>query len=1454
MKYTGERFMPEVHGSIELEHRHRYLLACQVVGGKTVLDIASGEGYGSFMLAETAQRVIGVDISQEAVEHAQNRYRADNLEFRVGSCSAIPLETASVDVVVSFETIEHHTEHEAMMLEVKRVLRPGGIFIISSPDKLEYSDKPQQHNPHHVKELYRNEFEDLLAAHFNHHRLYGQRVMYGSAIFGESGTTSTQSYEYENDRPQSTAGVPRAIYWVAVASDTELPNLSTGMLEQKIEDSDFTHFWQDLMAGRDEQIASLHQAVGSRDTQVASLSQKTFEQDERIAALVQCAARSDEQIASANRQIAEANGQIASANRQIDEANGQIAELNNRLGSLYKIIAERERRLDRIFNSYSWRLTKPLRFCARLYRDKRRIISALTRELWHRLPFSVHRKQKFKSHLFNRFSFLFKNTAAFSAWQSMNSSTPQSYSPSELPVGEVCFEKITYVPLLQGKPLSSKPAKLICFYLPQFHPIPENNEWWGEGFTEWTNVQPAQAQFEGHYQPHEPGELGHYNLLDPAVQRRQVELAKLYGIEGFCFYFYWFGGKRLLEAPIANYLDDSRLDLPFCLCWANENWSRRWDGLDSEVLIAQQHSPADDLAFIEYIARYMRDTRYIRIDGKPLLLVYRPHLLPSAKETAQLWRTWCKNNGIGEIYLAYTQSFEAVDPGKYGFDAAIEFPPSNSAPPNITNLVAPLNKEFGSTVYDWRIFVERSEKYRQPDYTLFRSVCPAWDNTARRKNRGTVFLNSSPRLYQRWLQNAINHTVTHHPNPDERLIFVNAWNEWAEGAHLEPDALYGYAYLQATRDALTNTDPQVAGALLLVTHDCHPHGAQFLILEAAKKLRDCGFKIYILALGGGPLLADFMQTGDTLNAEAASEQATKNFLAETRAAGASSAITNTVVSGKIVPQLKEMGFRIVSLIHELPGVIRAMQQEANAATIAKLSDKIIFPANLVYQRFAEIAPLAPEKVVIRPQGLVRKNPYKKRRAEAQRIVCARHGLAPDTRIVLNIAYVDARKGADLFVEIAALTLVEQPHTAFIWVGHSEREIAQQVSARVAALGLQQKILFVGFDRDPLVYYAAAAVYALTSREDPFPNVVLESTEVGVPVVAFSDASGAADFILQHHGRLAKYLDVADFSLQICSLLANPDEKPIDANMSLQQYVLDLLHYADNYPRISVVVPNYNYARYITARLDSIYNQTLPPYEVIILDDASTDNSVATIERYLDENAVDAQLIINAENSGSVFRQWKKGLEACKGDLIWIAEADDLAEPGFLQELASAFDDGELVLGYCQSKQIDSAGQILADNYLAYTAGASDCCLTDYHRDGREEISKLLCIKNTIPNVSAVLFRRESLQDVLTVIEKDLFNMRVAGDWLVYLHLLMQGKVSHSKKSLNRHRRHDNSVTTSLHNQIHLQEVIEMQKLAIALVSPPDEVKELAVEYIDQLCDHFSIPHQKDIHGDKAQAL
>src|ERR1700754_2767572 len=234
-----------------------------------------------------------------------------------------------------------------------------------------------------------------------------------------------------------------------------------------------------------------------------------------------------------------------------------------------------------------------------------------------------------------------------------------------------------FVPRREATLPSPMPATLVAFYLPQFHPIPENDAWWGPGFTEWRNVTRALPKFEGHAQPRLPGDLGYYDLRLPEVMREQMKMAREYGVGAFCTYFYWFAGRTLLENPLRQWLGDPTLDLPICLCWANENWSRRWDGRADDVLIGQAHSADDDLAFIEYVSAYLRDPRYLRVEGKPMLLVSLPGLLPEPRATADRWRQWGRANGVGEIHLAYVQSFDNVDPASIGFDAAVAFPPNN---------------------------------------------------------------------------------------------------------------------------------------------------------------------------------------------------------------------------------------------------------------------------------------------------------------------------------------------------------------------------------------------------------------------------------------------------------------------------------------------------------------------------------------------------------------------------------------------------------------------------------------------------------------------------------------------------------------------------------------------------------------------------------------------------------
>ena len=346
------------------------------------------------------------------------------------------------------------------------------------------------------------------------------------------------------------------------------------------------------------------------------------------------------------------------------------------------------------------------------------------------------------------------------------------------------------------------PVRLIAYYLPQFHPIPDNDRWWGKGFTEWTNVTKALPRYLGHYQPRLPGGLGFYDLRLPDTLREQAELAKRHGIAGFCIHYYWFAGRRLLETPLELLLSHPEIDLPFCLNWANEPWSRIWDGSERKLLIEQKHSPEDDIAFATALEPALADPRYIRIDGRPLIMLYRPSLLPEPSATIERWREHFSRRGLGDPYVVMPQRAGDTDPTIYGMDAAAGFPPHPDGwdlPPS--SGLALLDEGFRGRALSYDALVEQAATQPHPAFTAFPGVCPGWDNEARREGRGTGFIGSTPRKYGAWLEHSCRRALQM-TSADERIVFINAWNEWAEGAYLEPDRHYGYAYLRETARVL----------------------------------------------------------------------------------------------------------------------------------------------------------------------------------------------------------------------------------------------------------------------------------------------------------------------------------------------------------------------------------------------------------------------------------------------------------------------------------------------------------------------------------------------------------------------------------------------------------------------------------------------------------------------------
>ena len=996
-------------------------------------------------------------------------------------------------------------------------------------------------------------------------------------------------------------------------------------------------------------------------------------------------------------------------------------------------------------------------------------------------------------------------------------------------------------------PGARRRAKVLAYYLPQFHPMPENDAWWGKGFTEWTNVARGLPRFKDHYQPRIPRDLGFYSLTTIETIRKQVELARAAGIHGFVYYYYTFNGKRLLEKPLEMLLEAPEIDMPFCLMWANENWTRRWDGMESEVLISQNYRPDDDDRLVGEFARHFADRRYIRLQGRPLLMIYRPGLIPDAARSIARWRALFADRFSENPIIVMSQSFDDLDPRGIGLDAAIEFPPhklTKSAP------LADFEPQFLDDAFSGQIFayddlVKQSLEEAVPPFPLIKTVVPSWDNDARRQGAGLVVHGSTPAKYEAWLSRLVE-MAQDHPFFGEPIVCVNAWNEWCEGAYLEPDLHFGAAYLNATGRASTGATRDVKQLrVLLVGHDAFPSGAQHLLLNIGKTLRGVyGVDIEFLLLGGGALESEYAAVAPLTIAK--DSKTLDSMIRDLASRRFCAAIVNTSGAGDAVPLLAGRGIPCTLLVHELPRLLREKALESAARQGIASARHVVFASAYVCERvIAALGLPASEHLLIRPQGSYKRMTFDAAETDAVR---RELGLGDRAHLVLGVGYADMRKGFDLFLQVWRLVHARRPTALFCWVGGMDPNLREWMEGELADAISTGTLHMVGYRSDVGAFFSAASAFLLTSREDPFPTVALEAMSVGTPIIAFDRGGGIPDFLKEEKvGHVVPYCDAPAMAERLEQILADEPNgamqararKTIESGFGFTPYVRDLLRLAiPDLGSVSVAVPNYNYAHCLADRLNSIFDQTHPVEEVIVLDDASWDGSVEVIQRVAEQRERDISLVINDENSGSVFAQWAKAAGMARGEYIWIAEADDLSEPSFLATMLAAMqEDPAIGVAFCDSRSIDASGAPVYASYKPYFSEIEPGALSRSETfEGSEFLRRFLSVRNPILNVSSVVWRRESLIRCLDACRGEIGQFRMAGDWRLYLECASAPgvKVAYLADPLNIHRRHAQSVTHALGAQRHVDEIRWMHQAIRAKLVRPDGTSTRQQAYLAQV--------------------
>ena len=1360
-----------------------------------------------------------MDIAANAVAHARAHYLSKNLEFRIGSCSAIPLPDHSVDIVVSFETIEHHYEHDAMMREVKRVLVPEGVLVISSPDRLEYSDKPNYDNPYHVRELYRAEFDSLLKRYFRNHHMSGQRIVYGSAIFNEDSAGRVCSFGINDKVMLPAPGITRALYLVAIASDAELPMAESGLLEQPIAESDDVR-------ERHKQIVALSQSLGERDGRIAALDQAIAERDGRVAALDQAIAERDgrivgleagvmerhEQILYLNRLVAQRDQTIderdlaaAAASARINGLTEAVADRDGQVAALARVAAERDGQIDILTHAVAEREEQVARLTGTVAdRDER--IAGLDRAAFARdqqiadLALAATARNAEIAQLGES---LGEREERIAGLEQVATLREEHVIGLESSIGARDGQVTDLLLAVADRDrqiaevhhaVTERDAR-VHGQQHQIEMLLQSRSW------RWTRPMrlmtgPARSGLRSLR-----GALNRSSARLPLL--RQIPIRRVRQNPLFDSAFYVLANPDVRSAgidPATHYVQSGWRELRD----ASERFSTRAYLEAYPDVAAEKINP-----LLHYID-------YGQAEGR--------QISPATRGSGQAPETAYSTVGLSDA-IDQTESGD-IDASRMSDvgddrhqDSETNLASGVASEPATSNAPAPGAAERQEPIQDDVDHAAPIENVPAPT-SPFDRLQAEIDDIDRSGMFDAVYYQAMYPDLQQQLIDPIRHYCEY---------------GWREGRNPSDD-FNTRGYLDTYSD-IRNADLNpfwhyvVAGAL-----EC-----RLATPDSNNRFED---DIYFGNSISDVRLIAYYTTPDWKQVQRAHQGSASQRLLPHADLG----FYTTLNSPALDKQAR------IAKRHGVCGWCFPMDAAAKGDPLSEL----LTDRGIDIGFCLEIDLLGTASV----QASI---------ARLSTALLDDRYLKIDGRplLIMTLPNDDSEYSAVLeqFNQLSETLPLPHPHRMGRFNSPMHRRYA--IAARYGCEAL------LDFPIDPVPGETGTFRPFHKNGVDTVPYSVIVSQAIGrldattaapVPVyrsvtLGRDDSSINPDHPLRYSRfHLKEYRRWLDAVIADARTVHHPDRRFLFINAwndwnrgavlepdrlsgygKLNETSRALLGKTSGLalPKVSVIVPNYNHAPYLHRRLESIYRQTYTNIEVLLLDDCSTDDSRAVLLEYANRYPECTRTLFNEMNSGGVFRQWAKGIKAASGALIWVAESDDYCDENFLEKLVRSFDDEAVMLAYSKIEFVH-ADETVIPHEFAYHVRDLACrekWLRSHVNTAHQEVGEALGIINTIPNASGAVFRRPVDMELLE--NEDWLSMSVVGDWVFYLHILRGGKIAYSAETTNFFRRYDGSTAASTYHKAQFYRELGIAALTVQrLYDVPASIVEKSRERSKQLYDHF----------------